>query len=91
MKYMNYVITLLVVVLLFSQFMLARHQIKKEAPDGKILLTINIIVLAVWTPLTVLKFITDWAAVNIIWIVLTAAYVIFTAWYTNQLNKSFRG
>ena len=52
---MEIIVTSLMVILLAAQFFLAAKQIKKGAPDGKILLTINIIVLIIWTPICILN------------------------------------
>lgn len=87
---MNIAIIVLMAVLLASQIFLAVRQIKRNAPDGKILLIIDIIVLAVWTPLCVLKFMYSHIAVRAAWFVIAVLYMVFTLWYTNSLSKSFR-
>ena len=87
---MNIAIIVLMAVLLVSQFFLAARQIKKNAPDGKILLIIDIVVLAVWTPLCILQFMYDRLAVRAAWFVIAVLYMVFTLWYTNNLSKSFR-
>lgn len=87
---MNIAIIVLMAVLLASQIFLAVRQIKKNASDGKILLIIDIVVLAVWTPLCVLRFMYDSTAIRAAWFVIAVLYMIFTLWYTNSLSKSFR-
>lgn len=87
---MNIAIIVLMAILLTSQIFLAVRQIKKNAPDGKILLIIDIVVLVVWTPLCVFKFMYDHIAVKAAWFVIAVLYMIFTLWYTNSLSKSFR-
>lgn len=87
---MNIAIIILMAVLLASQIFLAVRQIKKNAPDGRILLIIDIIVLIVWTPLCVFKFMYDHIAVKAAWFIIAVLYMIFTLWYTNNLSKSFR-
>lgn len=87
---MNIAIIILMAILLASQIFLAVRQIKKNAPDGKILLIIDIVVLVVWTPLCVFKFMYDHIAVKAAWFVIAVLYMIFTLWYTNSLSKSFR-
>ena len=56
---MDICICVLMAVLIIAQLFLASKQIKRKAPDGKILLIIDVAVILVWTPLAVLKFITD--------------------------------
>lgn len=87
---MNIAIIVLMAILLASQIFLAVRQIKKNAPDGKILLIIDIVVLVVWTPLCVFKFMYGHIAVKAAWFVIAVLYMIFTLWYTNSLSKSFR-
>lgn len=53
---MEIIVTVLMAILLAAQIALSVKQIKKGAPDGKILLRINLIVLSVWTPLSILRF-----------------------------------
>ncbi|MCM1307424.1 MAG: hypothetical protein NC223_02365 [Butyrivibrio sp.] len=89
-KTMNAVIIVLMAVLLASQIFLAVRQIKKNAPDGKILLIIDIAVFVVWTPLCVLQFIYDSLAVRAAWFVIAVLYMVFTLWYTNNLSKGFK-
>lgn len=55
---MEIIVTVLMAILLAAQIALSVKQIKKGAPDGKILLRINLIVLSVWTPLSILRFLT---------------------------------
>jgi hypothetical protein len=78
------------VVLIIAQLFLAAKQIKRKAPDGKILLIIDMAVIFVWTPLSVFKFITDNLVVKIVWFVISVAYMGFTMWYTNMMQKSFK-
>lgn len=87
---MNIAIIILMAILLAAQIYLAVRQIKKGAPDGRILLTIDVIVLIVWTPLCVLRFIYDHIAIRAAWFVIAVLYMVFTIWYTNNLSKSFR-
>lgn len=89
-KAMNIAIVVLMALLLVSQIFLAVRQIKKNAPDGRILLIIDIVVLVVWTPLCVLKFMYDRVAVRAAWFIIAVLYMIFTLWYTNNLSKSFK-
>ena len=69
---------------------LSVKQIKKGAPDGKILLRINLIVLSVWTPLSILRFFNIHKAITAVWFGITAVYMLFTIWYTNSLSKTFK-
>lgn len=87
---MNIAIIVLMAMLLASQILLAVRQIKKNAPDGRILLIIDILVLVVWTPLCVLRFLYSHTAIRAAWFIIAALYMIFTLWYTNNLGKSFR-
>lgn len=82
-------ITALVIVLIFSQLLLARKQIKKGAPDGRILLIINICTLIIFLPVAILKLIFNQLVINIIWYIVAALYMIFTLWYTNNLKKGY--
>ncbi len=85
------VVAALMTVLAIAQIGLAIHQIRKKAPDGKILLTINCIVLVIWIPLNVFRFLyPKTLPLNIVWFVIAAAYMIFAFWYTNNLSKTFR-
>lgn len=83
-------IIILTSILFLAQFALCYHQIKKGAPDGRILLTINIVSFVIWLPLTILKFTTGLTAVGIAWFVVTILYMLFTVWYTNRLSKSLK-
>lgn len=87
---MEIIITSLMAILLTAQIFLAIKQIKKGAPDGKILLTINIVTALVWTPLSVLRFFNIHKAITAIWFIITAIYMLFTIWYTNMLGKSMK-
>lgn len=87
---MDICICVLMVVLIIAQLFLAAKQIKRKAPDGKILLIIDLAVIIVWTPLSVIKFITDNLVVKIVWFVISVAYMGFTMWYTNMMQKSFK-
>ena len=87
---MDICICVLMVVLIIAQLFLAAKQIKRKAPDGKILLIIDMAVIFVWTPLSVFKFITDNLVVKIVWFVISVAYMGFTMWYTNMMQKSFK-
>ena len=89
MKALDILITVLVGILLISQLALSVREIKKEAPDGRILLSINIITAVIWVPLTVCKFIFAQKAVSMAWFIVDFIYMVFTIWYTNNLNKSF--
>lgn len=85
---MEIIITVFTAILLAAQFVLAAKQIKKGAPDGKILLKINIIVAILWTPLAIIRFLHIHPAVDIVWFVLSAIYMIFTYWYTKNLQRN---
>ena len=87
---MDILIIVLMGILIVSQLFLAIKQIKKNAPDGKVLLVINIIVPVIWIPLCVFKLTGDTRGVNIAWFVIAAIYMIFTIWYTNMLSKQMR-
>ena len=87
---MDICICVLMVVLIIAQLFLAAKQIKRKAPDGKILLIIDMAVIFVWTPLSVFKFITDNLVVKIVWFLVSVAYMGFTMWYTNMMQKSFK-
>ena len=80
----------LMAILIIAQLFLAIKQIKRKAPDGKILLIINIAVILIWTPLSVFMFITDNFIIKIVWFLISAAYMGFTMWYTNMLQKNYR-
>lgn len=87
---MDICICVLMSVLIIAQLFLALKQIKRKAPDGKILLTINLAVIFVWTPLSVAMFITNNGIIKLIWFVVSLIYVAFTVWYTNMLQKGYR-
>lgn len=87
---MEIIVTSLMVILLVAQLFLAVKQIKKGAPDGKILLTINIIVLIIWTPICILSLVLTNGVLTTIWYVITTLYMLFTVWYTNNLTKSMK-
>ena len=88
--YMDIWIIILTSLLFIAQFALCYHQLKKGAPDGRVLLIINIISFVIWLPLTILEVMTSVAAIRIAWFVVTIIYMVFTLWYTNRLSKSFR-
>ena len=87
---MDICICVLMAVLIIAQLFLAAKQIKRKAPDGKILLIIDVAVILVWTPMAVLMFITDNLVIKIIWFIVSVAYMGFTLWYTNMMQKSFK-
>ena len=87
---MEIIVTVLMAILLAAQIALSVKQIKKGAPDGKILLRINPIVLSVWTPLSILRFFNIHKAITAVWFGITAVYMLFTIWYTNSLSKTFK-
>lgn len=87
---MEIIVTVLMAILLAAQIALSVKQIKKGAPDGKILLTINLIVLSVWTPLSILRFFNIHKAITAVWFGIAAVYMLFTIWYTNNLSKTFK-
>lgn len=87
---MEIIVTSLMVILLAAQLVLSFRQIKKGAPDGRILLTINIIVLVVWTPVCILSFIFNNGILTTAWYILTTLYMLFTIWYTGNLSKSMK-
>lgn len=89
MQTLDIMITVLMGILLTAQIALAIRQIRKGAPDGRILLTINIVATVIWIPLTVCKFILEIKALNTAWFIVDFIYMVFTIWYTNNLNKSF--
>ena len=78
------------VVLIIAQLFLAAKQIKRNAPDGKILLIIDIAVILTWTPLAVLLFVTNNFVIKIVWFLVSVAYMGFTMWYTNMMQKGFK-
>ena len=86
---MDICICVLMTILLIAQLLLAFKQIKRKAPDGKILLIINLAVIFIWTPLSVAMFITDNGIIKLIWCVVSLIYVAFTVWYTSKLQKTF--
>ncbi len=85
---MDIIIIVLMGILIAAQIFLAVRQIKKGAPDGKILLIIDITVLIIWTPLSVLKLLYSFKAVSIAWFAVAVLYMIYTIWYTKMLQKS---
>ena len=87
---MDICICVLMIILIIAQLFLAVKQIKRKAPDGKILLIIDLAVIIVWTPLSVFKFITDNLVIKIVWFLVSVAYMGFTMWYTNMMQKSFK-
>lgn len=87
---MEIIVTSLMSILLAAQIILAVKQIKKGAPDGKILLIINLVVLVIWTPLSILRFFNIHKSIAIIWFVISTFYMLFTIWYTNMLGKSMK-
>ncbi len=87
---MDICICILMTILIIAQLILAFKQIKRKAPDGKILLTINLAVIFIWAPLSVAMFITDNGIIKLIWFVVSLLYVAFTVWYTNMLQKGYK-
>lgn len=87
---MEICICVLMTILIIAQLFLAVKQIKRKAPDGKILLIINIAVILIWTPLSIFMFITENFIIKIVWFLISAAYMGFTMWYTNMLQKNYR-
>lgn len=87
---MDIFIIVLMGILIISQIYLAIRQIKKGAPDGRILLIIDIAVLVIFTPLSVIKLITGIKAIKIAWYVTALIYMIFTIWYTNMLSRTMK-
>ena len=63
---MDISICVLMTILIVAQLFLAVKQIKRKAPDGKILLIIDIAVILTWAPLSVLIFVTDYFVIKII-------------------------
>ena len=84
---MEIIVCVLMVMLIAAQLFLAAKQIKKKAPDGKILLTINLAVITIWAPLAVCMFVFNLIGIKIAWFVISAAYMLFAMWYTKQLRK----
>ena len=80
----------LLAILFIAQVALAVKQIKSGAPDGKILLIVVVIVMILFVPLSVFKLMYNYMAIKIVWFIVAAAYMIFTTWYTKQLQKSYR-
>ncbi|MDD6340266.1 MAG: hypothetical protein PUA49_07205 [Butyrivibrio sp.] len=89
-KSLDIMIIALLAILFIAQVALAVKQIKSGAPDGKILLIVGVIVMILFVPLSVFKLIYNYMAIKIVWFIVAAAYMIFTIWYTKQLQKSYR-
>ncbi len=89
-KSLDIMIIALLAILFIAQIALAVKQIKSGAPDGKILLIVGVIVMILFVPLSVFKLIYNYMAIKIVWFIVAAAYMIFTIWYTKQLQKSYR-
>ena len=89
-KSLDIMIIALLAILFIAQVALAVKQIKSGAPDGKILLIVGVIVMISFVPLSVFKLIYNYMAIKIVWFIVAAAYMIFTIWYTKQLQKSYR-
>ena len=89
-KSLDIMIIALLAILFIAQVALAVKQIKSGAPDGKILLIVGLIVMILFVPLSVFKLIYNYMAIKIVWFIVAAAYMIFTIWYTKQLQKSYR-
>lgn len=87
---MEIIVSSLLAILLVAQFFLSIKQIKKGAPDGKILLIITIIVFVIWTPLCILMFLKINKAITTAWYIVSGIYTVFTVWYTNNLQKSMK-
>ena len=84
---MEIIVSDLMVMLIAAQLFLAAKQIKKKAPDGKILLIINLAVLAIWAPLAVCMFVFNLIGIKIAWFIVSAAYMLFAMWYTKEFKK----
>ena len=89
-KSLDIMIIALLAILFIAQVALAVKQIKSGAPDGKILLIVGVIVMILFVPLSVFKLMYNYMAIEIVWFIVAAAYMIFTIWYTKQLQKSYR-
>ncbi len=89
-KSLDIMIIALLAILFIAQVALAVKQIKSGAPDGKILLIVGVIVMILFVPLSVFKLMYNYMAIKIVWFIVAAAYMIFTIWYTKQLQKSYR-
>ena len=89
-KSLDIMIIALLAILFIAQVALAVKQIKSGAPDGNILLIVGVIVMILFVPLSVFKLIYNYMAIKIVWFIVAAAYLIFTIWYTKQLQKSYR-
>ena len=89
-KSLDIMIIALLAILFIAQIALAVKQIKSGAPDGKILLIVGVIVMILFVPLSVFKLMYNYMAIKIVWFIVAAAYMIFTIWYTKQLQKSYR-
>ena len=89
-KSLDIMIIALLAILFIAQVALAVKQIKSGAPDGKILHIVGVIVMILFVPLSVFKLIYNYMAIKIVWFIVAAAYMIFTIWYTKQLQKSYR-
>ena len=89
-KSLDIMIIALLAILFIAQVALAVKQIKSGAPDGKILLIVGVIVMILFVPLSVFKLMYNYIAIKIVWFIVAAAYMIFTIWYTKQLQKSYR-
>lgn len=87
---MDIFVMVLMGILLVTQIFLAVKQMKKGAPDGRILLIIDIAVMVIFIPLSVIKLITGIQAVKTAWYIVALLYMIFTIWYTNMLNKTMK-
>lgn len=84
---MEIIVCVLMIMLIAAQLFLAAKQIKKKAPDGKILLIINLAVIIIWAPLAICMFIFEMLAIKIAWFLVSAAYMVFAMWYTKELRK----
>lgn len=84
---MEIIVCVLMIMLIAAQLFLAAKQIKKKAPDGKILLIINLAVIIIWAPLAICMFIFKMLVIKIAWFLVSAAYMVFAMWYTKELRK----
>lgn len=75
-------------ILFAAQIFLAIKQIKKGAPDGKVLLIIDLTTLILWTPLSICRLLFTNTLISVLWYLIALAYMIFTIWYTKTLNRS---
>ena len=82
-------IIVLTAILIAAQLILSIKQIKKGAPDGRLLI-ITIVFSVIWIPLSVFRLIYSLTPLKISWFIITVVYMIFTIWYTNSLSKQMK-